>query len=152
MNPLQERLQAFLNHEDISLRAFERQCDIKAGTASKMTEKSYGTTFHKIAKAYPQLNVEWLKTGEGEMLNPQPSVDIDVDLKLCGHSQFAMRDITNIGDAKTQILLLRERIKSLEKELHAKLCELEEKDKRIDELNASLERERKMNDYLMAKK
>lgn len=69
MNPLQERLQAFLNHEDISLRAFERQCDIKAGTASKMTEKSYGTTFHKIAKAYPQLNMEWLKTGDGEMLN-----------------------------------------------------------------------------------
>lgn len=152
MNPLQERLQAFLNHEDISLRAFERQCDIKAGTASKMTEKSYGTTFHKIAKAYPQLNVEWLKTGDGQMLNPQPTVDIDLDLKLGGHSQFAMRDITNIGDAKTQILLLQERIKSLEKGLRAKQCELEEKDKRIDELNASLERERKMNDYLMGQK
>lgn len=107
MNPLQERLQAFLNHEDISLRAFERQCDIKAGTASKMTEKSYGTTFHKIAKAYPQLNVEWLKTGDGQMLNPQPTVDIDLDLKLGGHSQFAMRDITNIGDAKTQIAILQ---------------------------------------------
>lgn len=72
MNPLQERLQSFLNNEDISLRAFERQCNIKAGTASKMTENSYGTTFHKIAKAYPQLNVEWLKTGKGQMLNPQP--------------------------------------------------------------------------------
>lgn len=71
MNPLQERLQTFLNYEDISLRAFERQCDIKAGTASKMTEKSYGTTFHKIAQAYPQLNIEWLKTGEGRMLNQQ---------------------------------------------------------------------------------
>lgn len=145
MNPLQERLQSFLNHEDISLRAFERQCDIKAGTASKMTEKSYGTTFHKIAKAYPQLNVEWLKTGEGQMLNPQPTVDIDLDLKLGGHSQFAMRDITNIGDANIQIAILQERIKSLEKEL-------EEKDKRIEELNASLERERKMNDYLMGQK
>ena len=152
MNPLQERLQAFLNHEDISLRAFERQCDIKAGTASKMTERSYGTTFHKIAKAYPQLNVEWLKTGDGQMLNAHPAVDIDLDLKLGGHSQFAMRDITNIGDAKTQMLLLRERIKLLEKELHAKQSELEEKDKRIDELNVSLERERKMNDYLMGQK
>ena len=145
MNPLQERLQAFLNHEDISLRGFERQCDIKAGTASKMTEKSYSTTFHKIAKAYPQLNIDWLKTGDGQMLNTQPSVDIDVDLKLGGHSQFAMRDITNIGDAKTQIAILQERVKSLEKEL-------KEKDRRIEELNASLDRERKMNDYLMGKK
>lgn len=89
--------------------------------------------------------MEWLQTGEGEMLNPQPTVDIDLDLKLGGHSQLAMRDITNIGDAKTQIAILQERIKSLEKEL-------DEKDKRIDELNASLERERKMNDYLMDKK
>ena len=89
--------------------------------------------------------MEWLQTGEGEMLNPQPTVDIDLDLKLGGHSQLAMRDITNIGDAKTQIAILQERIKSLEKEL-------DEKDKRIDELNASLERERKMNDYLMGQK
>ena len=96
--------------------------------------------------------MEWLQTGDGEMLNPESAVDIDVDLKLGGHSQFAMRDITNIGDAKTQIAILRERIKSLEKELHAKQCELEEKDKRIDELNSSLERERKMNDFLMGQK
>ena len=145
MNTLQDRLQQFLNYEDISMRAFERQCDIKAGTASKMTEKSYGATFHKIAQAYPRLNIEWLKTGEGQMLNPQPTVDIDVDLKLNGHSQLALRDITNIGDAKAQIIILQERIKSLEKEL-------DEKNKRIDELNDSLDRERKMNDYLMGPK
>lgn len=152
MSTVQERLAAFLAEYNLSAQAFERKCNIGVATASKLSENSRDTTFAKIAKAYPQLNIEWLKTGEGEMLNPQPTVDIDVDLKLGGHSQFAMRDITNIGDAKTQILLLRERIKSLEKELHAKQCELEEKDKRIDELNVSLERERKMNDYLMGQK
>lgn len=152
MSTVQERLAAFLAEYNLSAQAFERKCNIGVATASKLSENSRDTTFAKIAKAYPQLNIEWLKTGEGEMLNPQPTVDIGVDLKLGGHSQFAMRDITNIGDAKTQILLLRERIKSLEKELHAKQCELEEKDKRIDELNVSLERERKMNDYLMGQK
>lgn len=133
-----------MNHEDISLRAFERQCDIKAGTASKMTEKSYGTTFHKIAQAFPQLNIDWLKTGEGVMLNPQSPIDIDLNLRLGGHSQLALCDITNIGDTKTQIAVLHERVKALEKALT-------ERDKRIIELNASLDRERKMNDYLMAK-
>ncbi len=68
MPNFKDRLQRFLNHEDISMRTFERQCDIKAGTASKMTEKSYAITFHKIQQGYPQLNVEWLKTGKGEML------------------------------------------------------------------------------------
>lgn len=145
MNPLQDRLRAFVGTLGISVQEFERQCGIKAGTASRMTEKSYSTTFHRIQTAYPQLNIEWLKTGDGQMLNPRPTIDVDVDLKLDGHSQFAMRDITNIGDAKTQIAILQEHIKSLEKELS-------EKNKRIEDLNASLDRERKINDYLMGQK
>lgn len=145
MNTLQDRLKQFITSLDLSVLAFENECGMAQGTVNKMTDNSRQRTLEKIRKHYPQLNMEWLKTGEGEMLNPQPSVDIDLDLKLGGHSQFAMRDITNIGDANTQIVILQERIKSLEKEL-------EEKDKRIDELNASLERERKMNDYLMGQK
>lgn len=145
MQTLQERLKVFITSLDSSVLAFENKCGMAPGTVNKMSNKSRPKTLEKIHKQFPQLNMEWLQTGEGEMLNPQPTVDIDLDLKLGGHSQFAMRDITNIGDAKTQIAILQERIKSLEKEL-------EEKDKRIDELNVSLERERKMNDYLMDKK
>lgn len=145
MQTLQERLKTFITSLDSSVLAFENKCGMAPGTVNKMSDKSRPKTLEKIHKQFPQLNMEWLQTGEGEMLNPQPTVDIDLDLKLGGHSQLAMRDITNIGDAKTQIAILQERIKSLEKEL-------DEKDKRIDELNASLERERKMNDYLMDKK
>lgn len=145
MNTLQDRLKQFITSLDLSVLAFENECGMAQGTVNKMTDNSRQRTLEKIRKHYPQLNMEWLKTGDGEMLNPQPTVDIDLDLKLGGHSQFAIRDITNIGDAKVQILILQERIKSLEKELG-------EKDKRIDELNASLERERKMNDFLMEQK
>lgn len=145
MNTLQDRLKQFITSLDLSVLAFENECGMAQGTVNKMTENSRQRTLEKIRKHYPQLNMEWLKTGVGEMLNQLPSVDIDLDLKLGGHSQLAFRDIINIGDAKAPILILQERIKSLEKELG-------EKDKRIDELNASLERERMMNDYLMDKK
>lgn len=145
MQTLQERLKTFITSLDSSVLAFENKCGMAPGTVNKMTDKSRPKTLEKIHKQFPQLNMEWLQTGEGQMLNPQPTVDIDLDLKLGGHSQFAMRDITNIGDANTQIAILQERIKSLEKELR-------EKDKRIGELNTSLERERKMNDYLMGQK
>lgn len=144
MQTLQERLKIFITSLDSSVLAFENKCGMAPGTVNKMSDKSRPKTLEKIHKQFPQLNMGWLQTGEGQMLNPQPTVDIDLDLKLGGHSQFAMCDITNIGDAKTQIAILQERVKSLEKEL-------EEKNKRIDELNASLERERKMNDYLMEK-
>lgn len=145
MQTLQERLKLFITSLDSSVLAFENKCGMAPGTVNKMSDKSRPKTLEKIHRQYPQLNMEWLQTGEGQMLNPQPTVDIDLDLKLGGHSQLALRDITNIGDAKAQIAILQERVKSLEKEL-------KEKDKRIDELNASLERERKMNDYLMGKK
>lgn len=145
MQTLQERLKVFITSLDSSVLAFENKCGMAPGTVNKMSDKSRPKTLEKIHKQFPQLNMEWLQTGEGQMLNPQPNVDIDLDLKLGSHSQFAMRDITNIGDANIQIAILQERIKSLEKELR-------EKDKRIEELNTSLERERKMNDYLMDKK
>lgn len=145
MSALQDRLKQFITSLDLSVLAFENECGMAQGTVNKMTDRSRQRTLEKIRKRYPQLNMEWLQKGEGQMLNPRPAIDIDVDFKLDGHSQLAMRDITNINDAKTQIVILQERIKSLEKELG-------EKNKRIDELNASLERERKMNDYLMGQK
>lgn len=71
MNTIQDRLAQFLTDYNISVQKFERQCDMGQGAASKLSLKSYATTYAKIAKAYPQLNIQWLKTGEGEMLNPK---------------------------------------------------------------------------------
>ncbi len=163
MNTLQDRLKQFITSLDLSVLAFENECGMAQGTVNKMTDKSRQRTLEKIRKHYPQLNMEWLQTGVGEMLNQPPSVDINLGLRLGGHSQMALRDITNIGDAKAQILILQERVKSLEKELKSKdsdlkkaeenkKSELAAKDAIIDELRASLNRVQKMNDYLMGQK
>lgn len=124
MNTLQDRLQEFLNYEDISMRAFERQCDIKAGTASKMTEKSYGTTFHKISKAYPHLNIEWLKTGEGEMLHTTPSYE-----NTQGDNNNNQQGNNNIyfNGASPELIAY---IRGLEKDVeHLKVCVAHKEDK-----------------------
>ncbi len=163
MNTLQDRLKQFITSLDLSVLAFENECGMAQGTVNKMTDKSRQRTLEKIRKHYPQLNMEWLQTGVGEMLNQPSSVDINLDLRLGSHSQMTLRDITNIGDAKAQILILQERVKSLEKELKSKdsdlkkaeenkKSELAAKDAIIDELRASLNRVQKMNDYLMGQK
>ncbi|MCM1490469.1 MAG: hypothetical protein NC095_06555 [Muribaculum sp.] len=69
MEEIQERLNKFLKHINIPMRQFERDCGIGQGLGSKLSLKSYSTTFKRISDAYPQLNIQWLKTGEGEMLN-----------------------------------------------------------------------------------
>lgn len=147
---LSERIKEVVKHSGLSIPKFADYVGFT--TPQTVRELVNGRTkslsfavASKILASYPEISEAWLKEGEGQMLNPQPTVDIDLDLKLGSHSQFAMRDITNIGDVNIQIAILQERIKSLEKELR-------EKDKRIEELNTSLERERKMNDYLMDKK
>lgn len=64
-----ERLELFINYLGISTQEFENKCNISGGTASRITSKSYPKTFGRIASAYPQLNIDWLKTGNGDMLN-----------------------------------------------------------------------------------
>lgn len=70
-----ERLGIFINHLGISTQEFEIQCKISGGTASRITSKSYPKTFGRIATAYPQLNIDWLKTGKGAMLNSTDITD-----------------------------------------------------------------------------
>lgn len=153
MNPLQKRLREFVGSLGCSVQEFERQCDIKAGTASRMTEKSYFTTFHKIQTAYPELNMNWLKTGEGEMLKPTESM---IQQKAGGDQmQSVYGDVLKIGNpdlAKKLVEELRkdeDEICSLKFEI-AHLKELlKEKDARIADLEKSVSRLEKMNDHLM---
>lgn len=77
------------------MRAFEYQCNIKAGTASKMSEKSYSTTFYKIQQAFPQLNIDWLKTGEGEMLLPDDGTPQITATITGNNNQIAGHDVNN---------------------------------------------------------
>lgn len=69
MNTLQDRLKQFITSLDLSVLAFENECGMAQGTVNKMTDNSRQRTLEKIRKHYPQLNMEWLKTGDGEMLN-----------------------------------------------------------------------------------
>ena len=68
MSNLQSRLQKFIACMDRSVLSFENECGIAPGTVSKMTDKSRLRTLEKISRAFPQLNMDWLKTGEGEMI------------------------------------------------------------------------------------
>lgn len=101
MQTIQDRLAIFLAELNISTQKFERQCDMGQGAAAKLTSKSYATTYAKIAKAFPQLNIDWLKTGEGEMINPIQHRSVrDIN----GNSNFVQNDHSiNINELKVKI-------------------------------------------------
>lgn len=74
---LRERLAAFIESLGISQNEFARSCGLAQGLVSRITDNAQESTFQKIQSRYPQLNMYWLRTGEGQMLDEQPQAHPD---------------------------------------------------------------------------
>lgn len=71
---IKERLMQFVGYKNISVQAFESNVNLSNGAVSKMGEGTRRSTIDKISNVYPELNINWLLTGEGEMIKPIQSV------------------------------------------------------------------------------
>lgn len=71
---MKDRLMQFINYKDISVQAFETNVNLSNGAVSKMGDGTRRSTIDKISNFYPDLNTNWLLTGEGDMLKPIQSV------------------------------------------------------------------------------
>ena len=65
---LKSRLREFIDYKGLSVQSFELQCGLSNGAVSKMGNNTRRSTIDKISKTYPELNTNWLLTGEGGML------------------------------------------------------------------------------------
>lgn len=65
----QKRLNQYIEMKGLSVRDFERKCGLSNGSASKIAENSRKSTFDRISTSCPELNIDWLLTGKGEMIN-----------------------------------------------------------------------------------
>ena len=65
---LKGRLIEFIEYKGLSVHSFELQCSLSNGAVSKMGNNTRRSTIDKISKSYPELNTNWLLTGEGSML------------------------------------------------------------------------------------
>lgn len=65
------RLKEYLDAKGWPAKEFEKRTGLGNGTASKIGETTRNTTYDRISKSPVDLNVEWLRTGEGEMLKPK---------------------------------------------------------------------------------
>ena len=63
-----ERLINFLAYKKIGQTKFEEMCNISRGLVNNMKGSISSKTILKIENTFPELNITWLLTGEGEML------------------------------------------------------------------------------------
>jgi len=69
---IKDRLNSFLEAKKLRPSAFERMCGLSNGFCSKVNDNITDGSLGLIEKGFPELNINWLKTGFGEMLKEQP--------------------------------------------------------------------------------
>jgi hypothetical protein len=65
---VKERFMIFITYLNLSIRAFERNCNLNHTTIQNIKDGISSPNLAKIAAAYPDLSLDWLVTGQGEML------------------------------------------------------------------------------------
>lgn len=61
-----------MGHEE-----FQDRCGLGGGFVSRISTMTRKASFEKIKKAFPQVNINWLITGKGEMFGKEPEADKD---------------------------------------------------------------------------
>lgn len=58
----------FARYKSLSISDVERMCGLGNGTISSLSERTRKSTYDRISKAFPDLNIEWLRENKGEMI------------------------------------------------------------------------------------
>lgn len=66
---VKERLIHFIKYKNLSQKRFEQAVGLSNGYVNNMSKSLGASKLAEISRCYPELNTEWLLTGEGEMLN-----------------------------------------------------------------------------------
>lgn len=69
---LKERLLAFLEYKGIKKGTFEKMVGLSNGFVDKVGDNTRVKKLEQISNFFPDLNMIWLRTGEGEMLKDPP--------------------------------------------------------------------------------
>ena len=132
---MKERLIKFLAYLGISQRKFEINCGLSNGFIDKIGDSIRKNNLNKISDKYPELNTNWLKTGEGDMLNKEetrfvnfkiqnPDLNVNDLIKV-------MDSLTNIMRANTEIEKVKVEIEKIKAEANAESIRLNAENERI---------------------
>lgn len=128
-NSVKQRLMKFMSYREISASRFERMCGLSNGYFNKLRNAPGLDKIDKMLRVFPELNREWVLTGEGSMLNE-------------GYTTF---DPVGVATPMSPIAMTE-----TEKEVVLLQAKLEEKEKMITILEDQLKKLNDMHRDLLA--
>lgn len=81
---IKERLLMFLEHKNLSMNRFCTTCGFSPSYVRNINKTISQRYLKIISNAFPDLNINWLETGEGQMLNEV--IPISVQNNTCGNN------------------------------------------------------------------
>ena len=92
-----QRLIAFIEYLGTNKNAFEKECELSMRAISNCGKTPNSETLKKILLKHPELNSEWLLTGDGPMIKPDTAANSG-DITLTGNNNSR---ISNVGHGNT---------------------------------------------------
>lgn len=129
---MKQRMNEFLAYLDMSQCKFEKSVDMSNGWVNKIGDSIREDNLKKISEVYPMLNIAWLKTGVGSMLN-QTEPSQQTATKQTPITAESLYFITAGGEAFSSML-----VRMMNEKQIAPYGLLADKDKEIAELNREI--------------
>lgn len=98
---IKNRLTLFIEYKGISTSEFERICGLSNGFINNTSDNIRSSSIRKILDSFPELNVQWLKIGEGDMVIP-PSTNT-----IYGNGANISGNNNNIGTISSNDISVR---------------------------------------------
>lgn len=127
MNDLKERLLKYLEIKGIKKATFEKSVGLSNGFVDKMGDNTRLSNLEKISNIYPDLNISWLRTGEGDMLvHPiQQSINGDGNTQVAGNNNQVNNSPATIDKAIDEIAAQRRVVEKSQEQIDRLLSIIE---------------------------
>ena len=145
-----ERIQKILDYSGLNISQFSRTAGFVTPQAVRemlngRTKSISKSAESKILKAFPQLNIDWLKTGEGEMLRSNYTQTIHGGEKIVQHgtiNETASTDILAVISSHNDKVLraIEAQTEAARTQCEATRTQAEAASKAIDELSRQNDR------------
>lgn len=105
-----DRLKEFLSAQKVGRNKFEEQIGVSTGYMSTKSATITSDVIEKTISAYPDLNLEWLITGNGDMIKSSPSETPMSSQKEMEYKDTIRELEAEVNQLKGENRILREQI------------------------------------------
>ena len=123
-NKLRIRVRQYCEYMNIRVSQFEKKAGLSNGYFNQVSKKPSEAKLDAISKAHPELNIDWLCTGRGEMVNQTIFMPKD-DTSTLAQPEITMTEQpftedSLINELRAQIERLEGKIDNLNQEIGEK--------------------------------